>query len=199
MGGEENELKGLLGLPEGERELDDLTKFNTTHNKRILTLTTEVGASNIQTPKRKRKNSRVTFSEDNEIINPEDVDPTFGHFQNRGRTMMVPSKRQRIEVPGSWGLKEFGRPTYTFSGGLYGGLPPPQNEASVQPHSVHRSEFIGQLPTLYANLVPDADLTPVAPSVVNMNPTATPAVHHPEAGNQLKKKYAKEVWPHLPD
>ncbi|XP_040144137.1 nuclear inhibitor of protein phosphatase 1 isoform X3 [Ictidomys tridecemlineatus] len=71
MSGEDDELKGLLGLPEEETELDNLTEFNTAHNKRISTLTIEEGNLDIQRPKRKRKNSRVTFSEDDEIINPE--------------------------------------------------------------------------------------------------------------------------------
>nr|3V4Y_B Chain B, Nuclear inhibitor of protein phosphatase 1 [Homo sapiens]3V4Y_D Chain D, Nuclear inhibitor of protein phosphatase 1 [Homo sapiens]3V4Y_F Chain F, Nuclear inhibitor of protein phosphatase 1 [Homo sapiens]3V4Y_H Chain H, Nuclear inhibitor of protein phosphatase 1 [Homo sapiens] len=62
------------GAMEEETELDNLTEFNTAHNKRISTLTIEEGNLDIQRPKRKRKNSRVTFSEDDEIINPEDVD-----------------------------------------------------------------------------------------------------------------------------
>ena len=51
----------------------NLTEFNTAHNKRISTLTIEEGNLDIQRPQRKRKNSRVTFSEDDEIINPGEV------------------------------------------------------------------------------------------------------------------------------
>ncbi|XP_043916174.1 nuclear inhibitor of protein phosphatase 1 [Protopterus annectens] len=68
--GEDEELKGLLGLPEEETELDNLTEFNTAHNKRISTLTIEEGNLDIQRPKRKRRNSKVSFSEEDEIINP---------------------------------------------------------------------------------------------------------------------------------
>ncbi|KAL6053288.1 hypothetical protein STEG23_009383, partial [Scotinomys teguina] len=92
MSGEDDELKGLLGLPEEETELDNLTEFNTAHNKRISTLTIEEGNLDIQRPKRKRKNSRVTFSEDDEIINPEDVDPSVGRFRNMVQTAVVPVK-----------------------------------------------------------------------------------------------------------
>uniref|UniRef100_A0A8C9ES92 Nuclear inhibitor of protein phosphatase 1 n=1 Tax=Pavo cristatus TaxID=9049 RepID=A0A8C9ES92_PAVCR len=92
MGGEDEELKGLLGLPEEETELDNLTEFNTAHNKRISTLTIEEGNLDIQRPKRKRKNSRVTFSDDDEIINPEDVDPSVGRFRNMVQTAVVPVK-----------------------------------------------------------------------------------------------------------
>lgn len=48
----------------------NLTEFNTAHNKRISLLTIEEGNLEIQRPKRKRKNSRVTFSEEDSIINP---------------------------------------------------------------------------------------------------------------------------------
>lgn len=48
----------------------NLTEFNTAHNKRISTLTIEEGNLDIQRPKRRRKSSRVSFSEDEEIINP---------------------------------------------------------------------------------------------------------------------------------
>ncbi|XP_036418504.1 protein phosphatase 1, regulatory subunit 8a isoform X1 [Colossoma macropomum] len=71
-GVEDEELKGLLGLPEEETELDNLTEFNTAHNKRISTLAIEEGNLDIQRPKRKRRNSRVSFSEKEEIINPEE-------------------------------------------------------------------------------------------------------------------------------
>lgn len=102
--GDDEELKGLLGLPEEETELEvrvnrtiffffppshvhvssfcillicflfecmkNLTEFNTAHNKRISTLTIEEGNLDIQRPKRKRKSSRVSFNEDDEVINP---------------------------------------------------------------------------------------------------------------------------------
>ncbi|EPQ13241.1 Nuclear inhibitor of protein phosphatase 1 [Myotis brandtii] len=199
MGGEDDELKGLLGLPEEETELDNLTEFNTAHNKRISTLTIEEGNLDIQRPKRKRKNSRVTFSEDDEIINPEDVDPSVGRFRNMVQTAVVPVKKKRMEGPGSLGLEESGSrrmQNFAFSGGLYGGLPPTHSEAGSQPHGIHGTALIGGLPMPYPNLAPDVDLTPVVPSAVNMNPTPNPAVYIPEAVNEpKKKKYAKEAWP----
>lgn len=48
----------------------NLTEFNTAHNKRISLLTIEEGNLEIQRPKRKRRNSRVTFNEEDSIINP---------------------------------------------------------------------------------------------------------------------------------
>ncbi|KAF4793725.1 nuclear inhibitor of protein phosphatase 1 isoform X1 [Turdus rufiventris] len=199
MGGEDEELKGLLGLPEEETELDNLTEFNTAHNKRISTLTIEEGNLDIQRPKRKRKNSRVTFSDDDEIINPEDVDPSVGRFRNMVQTAVVPVKKKRLENAGSLSTDESASrrmQSFPYSGGLYGGLPPTHNEAGTQSHSVHGTALIGGLPMPYPNLAPDVDLTPVVPSTVNMNPAPNPAVFNPEAVNEpKKKKYAKEAWP----
>uniref|UniRef100_H3CBB5 Nuclear inhibitor of protein phosphatase 1 n=2 Tax=Tetraodon nigroviridis TaxID=99883 RepID=H3CBB5_TETNG len=90
--GDEEELKGLLGLPEEETELENLTEFNTAHNKRISLLTIEEGNLEIQRPKRKRRSSRVTFSGEDAIINPEDVDPSVGRFRNMVQTAVIPIK-----------------------------------------------------------------------------------------------------------
>ncbi|KAH0507084.1 Nuclear inhibitor of protein phosphatase 1 [Microtus ochrogaster] len=193
----DDELKGLREFPEEETELDNLTEFNTAHSKRISVLTIE-GNLDIQRPKRKRKNSQVTFSEDDEIINSEDVDPVGG-FQNMVQTVVVPVKKKRMEGSGSLGPKEAGSrriQNFAFSGGLYGGLPPTHSETGSQPHGIHGTALIGGLPMPYPNLAPDVDLTPVVPSAVTMNPTPNPAVYSPEAVNEpRKKKYAKEAWP----
>ncbi|KAM9434636.1 LOW QUALITY PROTEIN: nuclear inhibitor of protein phosphatase 1 [Clarias gariepinus] len=68
-GVEDEELKGLLGLPEEEAK-PNLTEFNTAHNKHTSTLTIKEGNLDLQRLKRKRRSSRVSFSEDKEIINP---------------------------------------------------------------------------------------------------------------------------------
>lgn len=86
----------------------------------------------------------MTFSEDDEIINPEDVDPSVGRFRNMVQTAVVPVKKKRVEGPGSLGLEETGSrrmQNFAFSGGLYGGLPPrtvkpaPSHTASTGQHS----------------------------------------------------------------
>lgn len=50
--------------------VQNLTEFNTAHNKRISTLTIEEGNLNIQRPKRRRRRSCVSFSDEEEVINP---------------------------------------------------------------------------------------------------------------------------------
>jgi nuclear inhibitor of protein phosphatase 1 len=50
-------------------------------------------------PTRKRKKKGITFNDDEEVINPEDVDPSVGRFRNLVQTTVVPSKvRLRFEI-----------------------------------------------------------------------------------------------------
>lgn len=81
---------GLLGLPETETELDNLTEFNTAHNRRITML--GITDEEIKPPNRKRKNISVRFQHEEEIINPEDIDPTVGRFRNLVQSAIIPNK-----------------------------------------------------------------------------------------------------------
>jgi len=81
---------GLLGLPETETELDNLTEFNTAHNRRISML--GIPDEEIRPTSRKRKKKSLTFSEEEEVINPEDVDPSVGRFRNMIHTTVIPTK-----------------------------------------------------------------------------------------------------------
>lgn len=45
---------------------------------------------------RKRKKRGVTFNEDDEVINPEDVDPSVGRFRNLVQSTVIPSKVKEI-------------------------------------------------------------------------------------------------------
>ncbi|MEE6521762.1 hypothetical protein FKM82_020064, partial [Ascaphus truei] len=193
--GEDDELKGLLGLPEEETELDNLTEFNTAHNKRISTLTIEEGNLDIQRPKRKRRNSRVNFSEDDEIINPEDVDPSVGRFRNMVQTAVVPVKKKKSEPPGSLSLDEsVGRrmQNFPFAGGLYGGLPPTHGDAGAQPASGHGTALMGGMP--FPNLAPEVDIAPAPPTTTPITPAPTSYIAE-TVNEPKKKKYAKEAWP----
>nr|XP_023659516.1 nuclear inhibitor of protein phosphatase 1-like isoform X5 [Paramormyrops kingsleyae]XP_023659517.1 nuclear inhibitor of protein phosphatase 1-like isoform X5 [Paramormyrops kingsleyae] len=199
--GEDEELRGLLGLPEEETELENLTEFNTAHNKRISTLTIEEGNLDLPRPKRKRRSSRVTFSEEEEIINPEDVDPSVGRFRNMIQTAVVPLKRKRSDGRGGLGLEEaMARRTYNFplSGGLYGDLPPTSNETGHHLAAAQSgSTILGGLPLPFPNPAPEVDLAPAAAQPpVTLNPTPAPGPYVAELHNEpRKKKYAKEAWP----
>ncbi|XP_036143064.1 nuclear inhibitor of protein phosphatase 1 isoform X1 [Monomorium pharaonis] len=85
---EDMDAGGLLGLPETETELDNLTEFNTAHNRRISML--GITDDEMHKPTRKRKKKGITFNDDEEVINPEDVDPSVGRFRNLIQTTVVP-------------------------------------------------------------------------------------------------------------
>ena len=84
----------LVGLPESETELDNLTEFNTAHNRRI----TMIGIPAEQ-PKKRRK-IKLTFDEEEQVINPEDVDPSVGRFRNMVESTVIPKKRPHSAGPG---------------------------------------------------------------------------------------------------
>ncbi|XP_017336302.1 protein phosphatase 1, regulatory subunit 8a [Ictalurus punctatus] len=200
-GVEDEELKGLLGLPEEETELDNLTEFNTAHNKRISTLTIEEGNLDIQRPKRKRRSSRVSFSEEEEIINPEDIDPSVGRFRNMVQTAVVPLKKKKSEGHGTLAVEDSvvrRFQNFPLSSGLYGDLPPASHEASTQ-DSEHQagSAILSGLPLPFPNPAPEVDvLTATARPAAMLNPSPAPGPYTAESMNEpRKKKYAKEAWP----
>jgi nuclear inhibitor of protein phosphatase 1 len=41
---------------------------------------------------RKRKKQFITFNEEEEVINPEDIDPSVGRFRNLVHTTVIPTK-----------------------------------------------------------------------------------------------------------
>jgi len=95
VGGEADGGGGLLGLPETENELDNLTEFNTAQNRRI---------SMMGIPKddgiKKRRKIRITFNEEEDVINPEDIDPSIGRFRNMVETTIIPNKPRKPQDMG---------------------------------------------------------------------------------------------------
>uniref|UniRef100_A0A8B9R4L3 Nuclear inhibitor of protein phosphatase 1 n=1 Tax=Astyanax mexicanus TaxID=7994 RepID=A0A8B9R4L3_ASTMX len=193
--GDDEELKGLLGLPEEETELENLTEFNTAHNKRISVLTIEEGNLDIPRPKRKRKSSRVSFNEDDEIINPEDIDPSVGRFRNMIQTAVVPMKKKKMESGNVLGIEDSRHvQSFALRAGLYGDLPPTSHDA----HSTGAAggaAILGGLPL--PNPAPEVNLAPEPPlPPLILNPTPVMGPFAPEGLNEpRKKKYAKEAWP----
>ncbi|KAF2363699.1 Forkhead-associated (FHA) domain [Trinorchestia longiramus] len=118
----------LMGLPETETELDNLTEFNTAHNRRI----TMLGIDDEDTRPRKRHKFNISFKDDEDIINPEDIDPSIGRFRNLLQTTVVPNKKRRIDAPSATSTAT--RPGHLAhrsslhtdlpTGGLYEDLPP---------------------------------------------------------------------------
>ncbi|XP_016098270.1 protein phosphatase 1, regulatory subunit 8b [Sinocyclocheilus grahami] len=177
----------------------NLTEFNTAHNKRISTLTIEEGNLDIQRPKRKRRNSRVTFGEEDEIINPEDIDPSVGRFRNMVTTAVVPIKKKKMGGGNALGIEEtMTRHIHMFPlhGGLYRDLPPASHETQST-GAPGGATILGGLPLPLPNPAPDVDLAqeaPPPPLVLNPTPLPGPYISDP-LSEPRKKKYAKEAWP----
>ncbi|KAF7279676.1 hypothetical protein GWI33_006839 [Rhynchophorus ferrugineus] len=169
--GEETE-GGLLGLPETETELDNLTEFNTAHNRRIsmLGISDDVEKRN---KSRKRKRHSVSFNEDEEIINPEDIDPSIGRFR-------VPHLTSEFKVP-----KVLHHPQHD----LYNDLPPETQSASMSNMSIY-SSLSTRLGMVLPNPAPEVDM-----GVPNPTPFTPQQVHITDPLEPKKKKYAKEAWP----
>ncbi|XP_063975637.1 nuclear inhibitor of protein phosphatase 1 isoform X2 [Diachasmimorpha longicaudata] len=197
---EDNETGGLLGLPETETELDNLTEFNTAHNRRISML--GITDDDPHKSNRKRKKKGITFNEDEEVINPEDVDPSVGRFRNLVQTTIVPSKRMRLEG----GLISFHeephhrlkplQPTSPVSQ-LYHDIPPEQYSPSTPSNffSTALTSLTSRLGIALPNPAPEVEM---APSQVQ---TDVPSIQEVSMSNEpyslepKKKKYAKEAWP----
>ena len=112
----------LMGLPETESELDNLTEFNTAHNRRI----TMIGIHDEN--RKKGRTSRITFNEEEMIINPEDVDPSIGRFRNMIESTIIPKKRPRNDFGMTDTVenkaKKLTSPTKVGQMGLYDDMPP---------------------------------------------------------------------------
>nr|CAG4640907.1 EOG090X07CE [Eulimnadia texana] len=92
----EHQDGGLLGLPESEIELQNLTEFNTAHNRRITML--GIADEDARAGPRKRKKHNVSFKDEEDIINPEDVDPSVGRFRNLIQTTVIPVKKMKANT-----------------------------------------------------------------------------------------------------
>ncbi|XP_067032838.1 nuclear inhibitor of protein phosphatase 1-like [Acropora muricata] len=202
---EESSKGGLLGLPESDTDLDDLTEFNTAHNKRISSLGVEEGSTNLASVaslKRKRKSSlSVAFREGEEIINPEDIDPTVGKFRNMIQTtLVVPNKKMRGPVSPMGNLTENitrRLQSFTYSQGLYSNLPGsglvPEPTSPTSPTTQHK-------PRMTITSAPDVSspTLPTSPKIPVPEPIATvPSMQNAQMtiAEAPKKKYAKEAWP----
>nr|CAG4646303.1 EOG090X07CE [Macrothrix elegans] len=210
------EQDGTHGLPESEMELDNLTEFNTAHNRRISMLGIADDDISSRNTSGKRKKRSITFNDEEEVINPEDIDPSVGRFRNLVHTtLIIPTKRSKSEtIPGgtlSSGDHHFHRAiTSSASAGLYGGLPPEAGAGShPSEHLPHSSGLFSStlasklgLP-LMPNPAPDVDLSvpveaasPPSTSRLNVEFAHPAAVSVEGSSNEPKrKKYAKEAWP----
>jgi len=186
----------LLGLPETENELDNLTEFNTAQNRRISMM----GIPKEENIKKRRK-IRITFNEDEEVINPEDVDPTIGRFRNMVSTTVIP-KAARHQDSG-FGLSSVSSDQHkrqqvvslSSSGGTDKSLGLYEDEAEA----VFSTTLSSSLGLSLPNPAPEIDMAShhqdVFGAVVGEKRGADGIVDPDEPSLPKKKKYAKEAWP----
>ncbi|XP_013410623.1 nuclear inhibitor of protein phosphatase 1 [Lingula anatina] len=187
--GEEIGEGGLLGLPESETELENLTEFNTAHNRRIAAIG---DIADVPMVNRKRRRKSVGFREEDEVINPEDIDPTVGRFRNMISTMVIPSKKPKLDAAGSGSsmFPQVRQGQGHFGSHLYSDLPSATDETGLVSSTYSIATKLG-LPV--PNLAPD--LEEVSSSMLQIAPAPAVVSMDIEQKEPKKKKYAKEAWP----
>ncbi|VDO24024.1 unnamed protein product [Haemonchus placei] len=142
----------------------NVTEYNTALNRRIPQLPISVEEAR----RKKRPRGNVAFIEQEEIINPEDVDPSIGRFRNLVATAIIsnnPAKRTAPEVKGHEPPRKIVRPFRDVS------LAAP---------------MCSTLGGMALNAAPDLELY--------SKTLPEPGMHNSD-DEPHKKKYAKESWP----
>lgn len=143
---------------------------------------------------RKRKRRGVSFNEDEEIINPEDIDPSVGRFRNLIQTTVIPTTQKRQKMSEAIGIpSDFKIPKSIHANipQLYQDLPPETNSMTPGVASMY-SSLSSRLGMSLPNPAPDVDMEPNYPQQTAYPPQQTQPTDSLEP---RKKKYAKEAWP----
>ncbi|KAJ6640240.1 Nuclear inhibitor of protein phosphatase 1 [Pseudolycoriella hygida] len=207
---------GSFLIPETQMELDNLTEYNTAHNRRIsmLGITDD---NNLKKSAKKKKRRSVTFNEEEIVINPEDINPAIGRFRNLIQTTVVPAKRIKLDTvigtpQTSSELSKHMHPS-NFIPQLYEDLPPATGGESSKmdtfsssiDSTTSMSNLGSKLGILFPNPAPE-----VTPTISESDTLPTqlpqpshkvvnPGTEHEHMSENLsepkKKKYAKEAWP----
>lgn len=145
---------------------------------------------------RKRKRRGVSFNEDEEIINPEDIDPSVGRFRNLIQTTVIPTTQKRQKMSEAIGISsDFKVPKsiYTTIPQLYQDLPPESGTLTNPGVANMYTSLTSRLGIGLPNPAPDVEMEPHYPQ----QQTFAPQQQQQQTDNlePKKKKYAKEAWP----
>lgn len=203
---ENKDANNSYAMPENEIELDNLTEFNTAHNRRIAQIVQIADIANVPTVKRKRKG--VTFNEEDDVINPEDVDPSVGRFRNLVQTTVVIPKKRKLDQTGAshLGIDTAQKHAQTFHySQLYDASHPIHSDQPGEisnPFQAQHLSVAAKLGISMPNLAPDLrdyDITEPTPTIMPVVTTnSVQNLNEESNGDELtprKKKYAKEAWP----
>lgn len=197
----------ISGLPESQDDVDNLTEYNTAHNRKISTL----GITEAFPGKKGSKRKRVQFNEDEIVINPEDIDDSIGKFRNLVQSTVVPLTSKRMRLDGSTSFSFPSTPhtehkhilhhPIISAPNLYAGLGLPST--SIEDAGDHMDESYGSyssslLPSL-PNPAPEIEVSTSKPISTQVQFKTPQHDHEPmdfdHEPKTSKKKYAKEAWP----
>ncbi|PAV77744.1 hypothetical protein WR25_22721 isoform B [Diploscapter pachys] len=158
-----------------EIELENKTELNTAYNRRIPALPISLEEAR----RKKRPRGNVAFIEEEEIINPEDVDPSIGRFRNLVTTAVISSNSKKRNT-------------------ISTGKEPPKK--IIRPG---RDNFIAPMSSTLGgvalNAAPDLDLYGRTLPEPGQHHTIHATAHYQAAQEEdetvHKKKYVKESWP----
>lgn len=199
----------FLTLPEKEEELENLTEYNTALNRRIAAM--NVPEENFSHFKR-RRTANVIFKDEEEVINPEDIDPNIGKFRNLVQTAVISTKRPKFGND-HYNLAALNTPhsLHTPAHSAMGHHHHPDSVGGPSSGGGHPSTAVSKLGLpISLNIAPEIELYPAsmfeesAPQPDQSGLVAKRAISHAEidahdyeddANCPKKKKYAKEAWP----
>ena len=77
----------MVGAGTVQRKLKSFQIFSS-----FLRRISMMGISKDENFPKKRRKIKITFNEDEEVINPEDIDPSVGRFRNMITTTIIPNR-----------------------------------------------------------------------------------------------------------
>uniref|UniRef100_A0A5S6QEB9 FHA domain-containing protein n=1 Tax=Trichuris muris TaxID=70415 RepID=A0A5S6QEB9_TRIMR len=183
--GESNLLTSVIDLPNESSALDRLTEYHTALNRRVIS----IDSLSVSSKRSDRPKKRVQFDLTEEIINPEDVDPTIGRFRNLVSTSLISVKYlPSSPVPDKQPKMSSMRHTSI----RMPELDDDDDAVNQSKESGYSLLFKGCMVSASLNLAPEAKLDTDLASTSTDNQQVD---DKPKAASGDKKKYPIEAWP----
>ena len=144
---------------------------------------------------RKRKGN-VHFNEEDEVINPEDIDPSVGRFRNLVQTSVIPNKKAKQESSHSMIHYDKTAIVPTSRTDLIRISSSDLSSRKLHANPLFSSSLSAKLGIHLPNPAPDVDLNKPIEDMIE--PPIIGPMEQLESNNvnePRKKKYAKEAWP----
>merc|ERR1712112_518003 len=176
-------------------ELDNLTEFNTAQNRRISMLGIAKDPENFVKKKRK---SLITFNEEEDVINPEDVDPSIGKFRNMIQSSIIPKATERQQR--GFGLSHHGHEHDPHKQRIIMSRVGPEAELyEDEDPAMFSTTLSSSLGLSLPNPAPSVELDTSDDGTI-LSPRGEKRGHGEIVDTDAdsiprKKKYAKEAWP----